>query len=432
MNIFEELTTQADQVEVINLENEATTIEFEANKLKASRVEQTSGVAVRLVKDGRLGFTASSDMRRPERLVENALQSARFGDPVSLIFPAPRPAEDVQSYDRRIAELSVSSLVEIGFDILEVIHAAEPQALVNLALQRNTQHFALQNQAGAKIDFQRSPFSMSAEITRIEGDDVLMLFDMMGVTQWEDDYLDFARRLADKLEKARILVPIHSGKMPVIFSPAGGLVLGVPLMEGVNGKNVYTGVSPLIGKIGEKICDEKITVVDDGTLDGRYGSSPYDDEGIPHQRTTIIEQGVLKNFLYDLKTAAQSGVQSTGNGTRGLFSPPRPEPTNLTFAAGDTPVAEMIASVEDGLLIEDVLGIGQGNIISGSFSNPISLAFKIEHGQIVGRVKNASIADNVYELLKHVSAVSQETQWVYQSVCMPFLLLPEMNVVAKE
>ena len=92
----------------------------------------------------------------------------------------------------------------------------------------------------------------------------------------------------------------------------------------------------------------------------------------------------------------------------------------------------MIAGVEYGLLVEEVLGMGQGNIISGAFSNPLSVAFKIEHGEIVGRIKNASIADNVYSLLKNVSAISREQNWVYGSLCMPYIMLPEMNIVAKQ
>lgn len=162
------------------------------------------------------------------------------------------------------------------------------------------------------------------------------------------------------------------------------------------------------------------------------GSAPCDDEGTSHRRNVLFEGGVLRGFLYDLKTAAQSGVESTGNGSRDLFRPPRPAPTNLMVAAGETAVSEIITGIDEGLLVEDVLGLGQGNIISGAFSNPLSLAFKIEKGEIVGRVKNVSIAGNVYDLLRDVAAVSRESLWVYGNFCLPYILLPAMNVIAKE
>lgn len=432
MDILKQLQTQAEQVEVVQIRNEATTVEFEANRFKTSKVEETSGIAVRVVRNGRLGFSASSDEKAWDRLVTNVLESAAFGDEVPITFPAPQAPPPVRAFDPAIVELSMARLVEIGQEIVDLVLSVDPEVRVNVSLDRGVQQVRIQNQAGVEAFFRRSPLSIGAEIDRIEGDDVLILYDMLGATAWEEDYLAFARRLVDRLKLARTLTTMHTGRMPVLFSPTGALVLGLPLLEGLNGKNVFTGISPLRGKVGEKLFDNKVTVVDDGTLDGRYGSAPYDDEGVPHRRNVLVEGGVLKGFLYDLKTAAQSGIESTGNGSRRLFNPPAPEPTNLILAAGSTPLAEMIAGIDDGLLVEDVLGLGQGNIVSGAFSNPLSLAFKIEKGEIVGRVKNVSIAGNIYDLLKEVTAVSRETWWVYGGLCMPYLLLPEVNVVAKE
>jgi len=171
--------------------------------------------------------------------------------------------------------------------------------------------------------------------------------------------------------------------------------------------------------------------VDDPALDGRFNSAPYDDEGIPHQRTVLVKHGMIEGFLYDLETAAQSGVTSTGNGLRSMFSPPSPGPTNLIFGAGDTLVSDIIADIKEGLLVENALGLGQGNVISGAFSNPLSLAFKIEKGEIVGRVHDVSIAGNIYDLLREVAAVSKEREWVYRSLYLPYILLPSLNVTTK-
>ena len=432
MDILKLLQAKAEQAEVVQLRSEATTIEFEANRFKTSKVEETSGIAARVVCNGRLGFSASSDEKALDRLVTNVLESAAFGDQVPITFPGPQAASKVKTFDPAIPELPVARLVEIGQEIVDLIMAVEPAAQVNVILNRGVQETKIQNQAGVEASFRRSPLSIGASVARIEGDDVLILYDMLGTTAWDKDYLAFAHRLVDKLKLARTLTTVRSGKMPVLFSPTGSLVLGLPLMEGLNGKNVFTGVSPLRDKVGEQLFDDKVTIIDDATLDGRFSSAPYDDEGVPHSQNVLVERGVLKGFLYDLKTAAQSGVESTGNGSRQLFNPPSPEPTNLILAGGTTPLADMIAGIDEGLLVEDILGLGQGNIISGAFSNPLSLAFKIEKGEIVGRVKDLSIAGNVYDLLKQVTAVSRETLWVYGGLCMPYVLLPEMNIVAKE
>ncbi len=114
MDILRQLLPRAQQVEVVELQRQATTVDFEANRFKASRVEETSGLAVRVVRDGRIGFSASSDARRLERLVDNVLESAAFGEDLHLAFPAPQAASPVQAFDDTIATLPVERLGELG------------------------------------------------------------------------------------------------------------------------------------------------------------------------------------------------------------------------------------------------------------------------------------------------------------------------------
>ncbi|HUT19154.1 MAG TPA: TldD/PmbA family protein [Anaerolineae bacterium] len=431
MDLLSTLRSRADQVEVVEVASESTQVGFEANRLKSSQIEGTKGVAVRVVVDGRLGFAASSDMSALDKLVTNALESAAYGDVIAIAFPGPQVAPEVLTYDRTITDLPIPRLVEIGQQVIDHILAIEPDAQLNVNLERGVQRASIRNQAGADVSFERSPLSMVVEVSRVKGDDVLLMFDIQGTTVWDEDYMAFVRRLGRKLELAKRSATIQSGRMPVLFAPNGALVLGLPLMLGVNGKNVYTGISPIRDKVGDKLFDDRLTLVDDATIDGKFESASHDDEGVAHRRNVLIENGVLHGFLYDLKTAVQSGVESTGNASRGLFNPPSPSPTNLIFQTGDTPVDDIIAGIDEGLLVEDVLGLGQGNVISGAFSNSLSLAFKIEKGEIVGRVKDVSIAGNVYELLREIAAVGRESEWVYNRFSLPYLLLPDVNVVAK-
>ena len=431
MDILTQLKKQAEQVEILNLQNEKTTIEYEANQLKNCAVAETKGTAVRVIRNGRLGFAASSDDTAMEKLAANALESAAYGDKAPFSFPEPEPAPIVRTFDKAVAELPIARLVEIGQEMLDLILPADPSARCNIILERSLISANIRNQKGLDVAFKTSPLSLGLEIDRVEGDDVLILYDQLGTTVWEKDYLAFARRLVEKLKMARIITHIKPGKMPVLFAPSGALALGLPLSEGLNGKAVYKGTSPMAGKIGEKLFDEKITIIDDGTIDGKFASASYDDEGVPHHRNVLVEKGVLKSFFYDLKTAAQSGVKSTGNAARGLFNPPEPSLTNFVIQPGQTPLKDILAGMDEGIIVEDLLGIGQGNTISGAFSNPLALAFKVEKGEIVGRVKDLSIAGNIYDLLMNVTAVSQEAQWVYNTVHAPYILISEMNVAGK-
>jgi PmbA protein len=129
------------------------------------------------------------------------------------------------------------------------------------------------------------------------------------------------------------------------------------------------------------------------------------------------------NFLYDLDTAGRAGTKTTGNGV-GC------SPTNVVIKEGDTPYHEMVKNTKEGLIVHDVLGLGQGNPISGEFSVNLQLAYKIEDGEIVGRVKDVMLAGNTYEALRNIEAIGDEAQWS-GSLLTPPMQIANLSVVSK-
>jgi PmbA protein len=422
---------ETEQAEVFEIQSEATKIGFDANKLKSFEVEETQGIAARVVADGRLGFAASSDITALDQLKENVLASAQLGDEVPLHFPEPQRGPSVEVYSPELATLPPSRLIEMGKEMVDTILQADEEANVSIDLTRRVRKTTIRNSAGAEVAVRKAPFSIMLEVERVRGDDVVTLFEYFSTATLDDGYRAFVGRVAEKLRLARRLATLSSGQMPVLFSPTGAPVLGLPLIHGLNGKNVYRGISPMAGREEEQLFDEKLTVVDDPTLDGRPGSSSHDDEGVPGRRNTLVDQGRLTGYIYDLKTAALARTEPTGNGKRSLFSPPSPSFSNMIVGNGETPVGDIIAGVDRGLLVETPLGLGQGNVISGAFSNSLSLAFKIERGEIVGRVKDISVAGNIYQDLRQIEALSLESEWVYGGIRLPYILLPKLNVVTK-
>ena len=152
--------------------------------------------------------------------------------------------------------------------------------------------------------------------------------------------------------------------------------------------------------------------------------------GVPSQRTPLIEGGRVANFFYDLQTAALAGTKSTGNGNRngGL---PTPSPTTLVIAPGKTSFDEMVSDIKEGLVIEQLMGAEQGNILGGDFSGNVLLGFKIENGKIVGRVKDTMVSGNVYQVLKEVTAIGSKPEWVGGFVYTPHIYCPRLSVASK-
>ena len=173
------------------------------------------------------------------------------------------------------------------------------------------------------------------------------------------------------------------------------------------------------GRLGERILSEAFTVVDRPHVDYSPGAAEMDGDGVPTREIAIIEEGVLKSFLYDLDTAGLAGVAPTGNGgCRAHYA---------DLAGGERESKEMIAGMEDGVYIKDLLGFGQSNVMNGDFASNVSLGFAVKNGEIVGRVKNTMIAGNVYELLKEGVELSRDRDPVER---IPYAMVEGLAVSA--
>ena len=205
----------------------------------------------------------------------------------------------------------------------------------------------------------------------------------------------------------------------------------MPLMAAFNGKTVLEGASPLGNELGQRVFDAKLSLWDDPLVAYRPGRRPCDDEGTPSQRTPLVKNGVVASFLYDLKTAAQAGVRSTGNGSRSRGGLPQPSPNAFTVAPGKATFDEMVRDIKEGLVIEQLMGAGQGNVLGGDFSGNVLLGFKVENGNIAGRVKDTMVSGNVYDLLKDIAAVGSEPRWVGGFLHTPHLYFHSLSVASK-
>ncbi|MBA7708172.1 Metalloprotease TldD [subsurface metagenome] len=163
-------------------------------------------------------------------------------------------------------------------------------------------------------------------------------------------------------------------------------------MVAFNGKTVLEGASPVGKRLNQQVFDERLWLWDDPTIAYRPGSRPCDDEGISSQRTPLITEGAVANFLYDLRTATLAHTRSTGNGSRNHGGLPAPSPSAFVIAPGNTAFDEMVNDIKEGLVIEQLMGAEQGNILGGDFSGNVLLGYKVESGKIVGRVKDTMVS----------------------------------------
>jgi PmbA protein len=211
-----------------------------------------------------------------------------------------------------------------------------------------------------------------------------------------------ARRTLRMLDARRV----PTQQAPVIFSPevARGIVGAV--FDAAAGDAIYRGASIFAGKLGEEIAASSLTVVDDGTIPGGFGTSPFDAEGLPSRRTVIVERGVLKNYILNTYAGRKLGMKSTGNAGRGLAGNPYLDSGNLFLEAGTQTPEEIIRGVGRGLYVTRMLGQGV-NLVTGDYSRGAA-GLWIENGELTYPVHEITIAGNLKDMLRNISAIGND------------------------
>jgi PmbA protein len=422
----------AEQAEVFSVSSQATPIQFEANELKQVQTKESSSTALRIFKEGRIGFATASGGGDVEALVDMAVETSQFGGPAGFQFPSRQDYPEVHVFDAKVEEIAMERLVETGKELIARIRGHTPDILCDVQVTKGTSSISLINSQGGEGRYDSSFFSLSLEGILVRDTDMLFVGD--SESSCRPDFIgidDLAGRVIWQLEMAKKKAAVSTKLLPIIFTPNGvASALLSPLVLAFNGKSVLEGASPLKDKLGEQVFDKKLSLWDDATIAYGIGSYPFDDEGVSSQRLPLVTNGVVTNFLYDLQTAALAGTQSTGNGQRaGGF--PRPDISSLILSGGDVSFQAMVEDMKEGLIVEQVMGAEQGNILGGDFGGNVLLGYKVENGEIVGRVKDTMIAGNVYQVLKELLGIGQEVRWVGGILQTPPLYCSNVSVTAK-
>jgi PmbA protein len=216
-----------------------------------------------------------------------------------------------------------------------------------------------------------------------------------------------------------------TAQVPVIFDPMVATSILEHIFEGVNGDSVYRGASFLAGKLGQKVAGDNVTVIDDGTMPGGFGTSPFDGEGVPTRRTVVIEKGVLTSYLLNTYTAKKLKLATTGNASRGLAGTPGIGPGNYFLQAGPRTPRQMIADVKEGLYVTEFLGHG-ANLVTGDYSRGAS-GMWISGGEFAYPVEEITVAGNLKEMFFNISEVASDLEF-RGSVAAPTLRIDGLTV----
>lgn len=421
----------SDSSEVLYEEGESRSISFENNKLKSIQTKSIRGVGLRVIKDGKIGFASTTDFRKPEQVVSNAIESAEFGQEAKFSFQSGSQFKNIELFDENVANYNIEKGIQIGKDAINKTLSANPNYECGVSIGKSVGKSRLINSSGLDTSIRSTSFGIGIDVLHVKDEGLLWVGEGESSARLVEDLDKHTTKALSDLRLAQKEVKIHTDSYPVIFtSKAIGTLLST-FETGCNGKLVQKGASPLTGKLGQKIIDERISIYDDPTIDYADGSFTCDDEGIPAQRTPLFESGVLKNYIYDLQTAGIMNAKSTGNGTRSFASQPSPGNSNVIIETGEMKYEDMIKDMKKGILVDQVLGGGQSNVLAGEFSVNVDLGYLVEKGEIVGRVKDCMIAGNVFDIFNNIIAIGNKADW-HGSLNVPPFYFRSVNVAGNK
>lgn len=436
METLEYIVKRAEQMGASQAEafySKKTELEIRAEKkeVKIGQLTSDVGVGIRLAlkKNGgfSLAFTYSADFSKKalDEAIEQALKICRVRKPDADFRSLPEKIsfETVSGiYDKKIPEFPSEEAIDLVNHQMEVASADKRVETVRGLTTLTVNEISIMNSLGVSGSYMASCFYTFIYVLAKVGDS-------QGVS-WEDyggcfydanEPFEVAKKAMNLAVQQLHAKPIEGAKMDLIISPdALAKLLIYTLIQEIRADRVQKQQSPLVGKLNQEIASKALTIINDGRIPKAAGSKPFDDEGVPTTKTTIVEKGVLKNFLYDTYSARKEEAKSTGNALRHALLQIIPKYklkpfislTNIVIEPEATSVDNMIKEVKNGIITKDFIGTHTSNPQSGAFSIAPYCAFKIENGEIKYPIKESMIGGDILTLLKNIEIVGKDVKQV--------------------
>ena len=412
----------ADAAEVFQSRSLSRPVFFEANRLKQLESADSEGTALRLWKNGCPGLAVAYGPVEAQALVDRAIALSQLNEPEDVELA---PASQL-IYPDMGEVVSVETLVEWGKQAIELVRDHYPDVLCAGGWECESETTRLITSNGLDCGYTDTTLSGFLEVEWVRGDDFLNVSDGQTLRDNLDPVL-VAHLIMQRLEWAKENVGAPIGRVPIIFTSKAADMLWGTVQAALNGKQVIEGASPWSDRLNQSVMSPSLTISQKPEA-GPF-SCPFDDEGTPTRPMTFVDKGVLQMFYADRTTGKILGSGTTGNGFRpGLGSYPNPGLFNMLIEPGVKSFPELISTMEDGLVLDQMLG--GGSSISGEFSINVDLGYRVQKGQIVGRVKDTMVAGSVYTALKNLVELGGDGDW-NGSCHTPSLIVEGLSVTGR-
>jgi PmbA protein len=430
----------AVEAEAYVYEGQATNVGIERGQITKSNRIIDRGIGIRVAVNKAVGFAYTNVIEKQntvEATILKALSAARASKPDQDWngFPEKKPyAATEKIFDPKILELRAEDLVDIASSMLDAAVSVNKRVFpIEGGAGAAYLSSAVANSNGIAVFDRGTMIECSlAAVAREKTTVTPVCFEFNAEREYDVDPAwvgkEAARLAVSALKTKRIKT--ETTKL-VLTQFALQELLYFTLINAVKADNVQRNQSPFKGRIGEKVASENVTIYDDGLFPSGLRTWTFDGEGVPQQKTALVEKGFLQGFLYDNYAAKKEGVESTGNASRaGYLSTPSIGATNFHITPGNKTPEQLMNEVDDGLIIYYLQGAHSSNPVSGEFSVVATPAWKIKKGEIAHATRGVMLAGNIFEALKNVSIVANNERKMGQLIA-PWILVENVRVIGK-
>jgi len=426
-------TNGADEVEITVLDGYEFSVDVRLGEIENLVEADSRSLGLKVIKDKKTAYASSSDLALEtlEHLVKNSIERAQLANydefsGLPSLFPSQIDISSLNLFDPQLAELGADRKIALAKET-EKIGLSDKRITNSHGASFETREVkaVLANSNGFIQEYDQTYCGLSLGLQAGETD-----------SRVEDGWFS-AKRYFHQLESseevakkavertARQLNPrkIKSQNVPIVFEPMMTSWLLGFLFACVSGTSIYQKTSFLVDKLGKRIGNDKVTVIDDGLIPGLLGTRPFDSEGVPSQKTLVVDKGILKNYLCNTYAARKLKLQSTGNADGAGVGP-----SNFYLIPGETPPEKIISSLNKGLILIRTIGHGL-NSVTGDISRG-AFGLWVEKGEIVYPVSEITISGNLGDILNKIEAVGNDLDFRVP-VAGPTVLVQEMTVAGQ-
>ncbi|MEE0024169.1 TldD/PmbA family protein [Methanobrevibacter sp.] len=422
-----EVEKLSDNWEIFIANSETINVESKNDILSFAKQEIEKGVGIRIIKDNKIGFAYTTDLDKIYETAQKALDNAKLNKlDENYEFAHVEKVTDVKgTYDARYDDLSLDECCKFLENIIERTKDNDCN-VISAGFSASKGEELIINSNGVSIYDKGTGFSGGLSVYIEKDGQYAASYDYNSSRHLDLEYEKLTDDACKLVHDSLNPKTIETKNCDVILDYYAASGLLSTFIQGFNSENVLRGRSILHDKINTEITDSNLTIIDNPLLENAMGTSKCDGEGTASKKTTLVEDGVLKSFLYDIYTANKSGCESTSNGYRASYlTTPDVSPSNLELKFKNSIGLD---EIDSGIITTNVLGAHTANPISGDFSVELSNAFTVENGEITDGVKKAMISGNIYELMKKCESIESEIKQK-GSFIIPKIMIHDLKVI---